>query len=321
MKKSIFNKNFFIGLIFGVIGLYWAFQDFSFSEFRSSIKNVKLVFIFSAIIALWISIWLRGIRWKYLFQYNESIKVSSLYRAQCIGYFGNNILPVRIGELLKSYILSQEYSLPNSYVFGTVVLERILDLFSLAILSIVLLIIYNLPIEIKINIIILIMIILVLALIFFFLIKYLSKKQINYRIINLFIDGISGLRIEIIFPILLTSGMMWSIYWLDVYLIQKALGLNMTYAQSLLVLILSSISLSIPSAPGMIGTFHAGVKFTMTKILDYPSVESNSFAILLHSYSYIFLTILGLYYFIKSGYNQLTIKNIMSSKYNNINEK
>ena len=60
---------------------------------------------------------------------------ASLYRAELMGYFGNNVLPLRLGELMRAYLIGREWNLSKSYVFGTIVLERILDTISVAFLS------------------------------------------------------------------------------------------------------------------------------------------------------------------------------------------
>jgi len=57
--------------------------------------------------------------------------------------------------------------------------------------------------------------------------------------------------------------------------------------------------MSIPSAPGMIGTFHLGVKYVMESLFDFPADLSTMFAIILHAYTYVVYTILGAYYFVK----------------------
>ena len=88
-------------------------------------KFLSLVLI--ATLFLWFSVWLRGMRWRYLFKLESCPSVVSLYRSEMIGYFGNNIFPLRFGEIMRAYIISKEWNLSKGYVFGTVVLERILD--------------------------------------------------------------------------------------------------------------------------------------------------------------------------------------------------
>ena len=62
--------------------------------------------------------------------------------------------------------------------------------------------------------------------------------------------------------------------------------------------------MSIPSAPGMVGTFHAAVKFTMVEILGYNSDIANTFSIILHAYGFITLTLIGAFYYLKENLDQ-----------------
>ena len=93
------------GIVISLVGIYWAFKDFNFIDFKRSIQQIDLVYFLFATIFLWGSVWLRGLRWKWLFKESSSPSVSSLYRAELIGYFGNNVLPLRLGELLRVYIV------------------------------------------------------------------------------------------------------------------------------------------------------------------------------------------------------------------------
>ena len=78
----------------------------------------------------------------------------------------------------------------------------------------------------------------------------------------------------------------------------------------MIILVISSLALSIPSAPGMIGTFHAAVKYTMVDLFAYSANDGNSFAILMHAYGYILFTSLGAYYFMKSQFHDYALDTI-----------
>ena len=130
------------GIVISLAGIYWAFKDFNFIDFKQSIQQIDSVYFLLATIFLWGSVWLRGLRWKWLFKESSSPSVSSLYRAELIGYFGNNVLPLRLGELLRTYIVGKENNFSKSFVFGTVVLERLMDMLALTFFGIILLFLY-----------------------------------------------------------------------------------------------------------------------------------------------------------------------------------
>ena len=310
-----------IGVVISLAGIYWAFKDFDFFDFKQSIQQIDFVYFLLATIFLWGSVWLRGIRWKWLFNDSASPSVASLYRAELIGYFGNNVLPLRLGEILRAYIVGKENNLPKSFVFGTVVLERLMDMFALIFFGIILLFLY--PFEegwvgdyiLKGGSVILIII---FALIIIRRFKLKSTENKILRIFNQIMDGLLSIRKKSIIPVVISSILIWSIYLLDVHLIQKAFQFNLSWTQSLAILVISSLVLSIPSAPGMIGTFHAAVKYTMVDLFAFTPNEGNSFAILMHAYGYILFTLLGAYYFLKSQFHENAIKNVLNTDSNEL---
>ena len=309
------------GIVISLAGIYWAFKDFNFIDFKQSIQQIDSVYFLLATIFLWGSVWLRGLRWKWLFKESSSPSVSSLYRAELIGYFGNNVLPLRLGELLRTYIVGKENNLSKSFVFGTVVLERLMDMLALTFFGIILLFLYPFEEEwisdylLKGGVVILI-IILTLTILSRFKPNNTDNKFPS--ILNQILDGLLSIRKQRVIPVVISSLLIWSIYLLDVYFIQRAFQFELNWTQSLTVLVISSLALSIPSAPGMIGTFHAAVKYTMVDLFAFTPNEGNSFAILMHAYGYILFTLLGAYYFLKSQFHENAIKNVLNTDSNEL---
>lgn len=306
-----------IGLLISIVGIYWAFHDFAFDQFIETIKSVRYEYVLFACILIISSVWLRAIRWKYLFKSEDGVETYSLFRYELIGYFGNNVLPLRLGELLRAYILGKRYSLSKSYVFGTIVLERILDTLALILLSIILLFIYPLTSLIKSYIYtgMILSAILVVLLIILKRMNFIDSESGFLFTISNFFQGFKNLEYNKIPILFILSIFTWSVYWLDVHLIQYAFGFGMTPADSLLLLVVSTLFMSIPSAPGMIGTFHFGVKYVMVDLFStsyaYTVSEATSFAIVLHAYGYISYTLLGAIYFARSQFHKNAISEVL----------
>ena len=53
-----------------------------------------------------------------------------------IGYFGNAIFAFRLGELLKAYSVAKGTKIKTLQAFGTVIIERLLDVIALVIIFI-----------------------------------------------------------------------------------------------------------------------------------------------------------------------------------------
>ena len=106
--NTLLDPKAIAGIAISAVGIYWAFKDFQFIEFANSIKKVNYLYLLLATLFLWVSVWFRALRWSWLFKVDSLPTIGSLYRAEMMGYFGNNVLPLRLGELMRAYIIGRE---------------------------------------------------------------------------------------------------------------------------------------------------------------------------------------------------------------------
>jgi uncharacterized protein (TIRG00374 family) len=71
--------------------------------------------------------WLRGLRWRQLTNPIRPLPRMALSRATAVGFLANNVLPLRVGEVLRTLLLARQHRLPPAAVLGTVVIERVID--------------------------------------------------------------------------------------------------------------------------------------------------------------------------------------------------
>lgn len=72
-------------------------------------------------------VWLRALRWRYLTDAIAPLPLRSLYRATAVGFLANNVFPLRLGELVRAWALARDQRIGVAPVFGTIVLERVID--------------------------------------------------------------------------------------------------------------------------------------------------------------------------------------------------
>jgi len=138
MKKFFFNfLKIGLPLGLGIFAIYYELNqltDTEKSQLFSSIKNANPIYLFiSGIIGL-ISHVSRSIRWKYTLEplgYQPQLKNS--FNAIMLSYFINIFIP-RGGEFTRSAVLYKTENVPASKSFGTVVTERLADLFCLSLI-------------------------------------------------------------------------------------------------------------------------------------------------------------------------------------------
>ena len=301
-NKFLTIKNLsklFLTIIISLFFIVYALKDFNYGTFIKSINNANYFYIYLSIFILLITIQLRAVRWHFLFK--ENINVNSLYKAQLIGYMCNNLLPLRFGEFFKSYYLEKKLKISKYKVFGTVILERFLDL--IGILFLVLIIMnttfFNKISSYYFNFILMIVLVSLLAIIFSIYIKnpkkIKSSKNIVVNILDV-IHGFSSLAFNNVLYVFIMTLLIWINYIIVVHLVQYAFSFNLDIYQSILLLLLPTLALSIPSLPGNIGTFESAVVYALSL---YGINDTIGFGFILHSISFIPYTLLGLIYFVK----------------------
>lgn len=72
-------------------------------------------------------VWLRAVRWRYLTDAIAPVPNAPLFRATAVGFLANNVFPLRMGELVRAWMLAREQRLGVAPVVGTIVLERVID--------------------------------------------------------------------------------------------------------------------------------------------------------------------------------------------------
>ena len=122
--------------ILSLAGLYIAFKGEDLDQLVSHLANVDLIFVTIACVLLLFSCIIRAYRWKLLLYPFDKVQLKSVYSATMIGYFGNAILAFRLGELLKAYSVIKGTRIKTLQAFGTVIIERLLDVIALVIIFI-----------------------------------------------------------------------------------------------------------------------------------------------------------------------------------------
>ena len=263
MNKYI---KFFIGLLISVLGLWYALRQFDWYEFINALKNVNYWYLFAVVIVQFIAMWARSLRWKWLLLPIREFPTAKLFDATMIGYFGNMVLPLRMGEVLRAYVLSNNYNVSTSKILGTLVIDRLLDLLALMVFTIFFLFntdLLNIP---QWAVILSIM----LTISMFGIMIYIGGKNpdwssikkkykvfnsnIGSRIFEIIANLISGLRVlkqtPKKFGVYGFIIVLWSLYYLSFILIVKAVDLNLTMIDIGVLYVLLTIVISSPAAPG-----------------------------------------------------------------------
>ncbi len=91
------------------------------------LRTANPAWIVVMLATVFIDVAARGARWRVLLEPIKAVPYRRVLGYTYVGYLANNILPARLGELVRSHALAQGEGLSTTTVLGTVVVERIID--------------------------------------------------------------------------------------------------------------------------------------------------------------------------------------------------
>ena len=310
ISSYFLNWRYVIGFAIGIFFLVLSFYNLDYNQIKNNIFEINYLYLFISTVFLVLTVYFRALRWKLLLKENIASKI--LFEFQFISYFGNNIFPLKFGEIIKTFLLSKNSNLSKSFIFGTVILEKFLDCIGMLMIAFIIFY-YNLH-DIK-NFKWLILIIFLLS-IFGIIVSYFYKKSKNHHsndlisIINQVIEGFSAINKSNILLSLLYTFLIWIIYIGVISLVFTSMNQPLSFEQSIVILFLTTIPFLIPSTPANIGVFELIVKSALISVLDLSPERAVVLAVILHLSTFAPYTIIGGYYFIKNYlFNDLIIKN------------
>jgi uncharacterized protein (TIRG00374 family) len=102
-------------------------------QLTSALRSVNVLLILPAIALYFIGVLTRSARWGLLLP-EHSIKTSTLFATLVVGFTVNNLLPLRMGEVARAYLLARWCQVAYGATVASLVVERVLDGLSLAVL-------------------------------------------------------------------------------------------------------------------------------------------------------------------------------------------
>ena len=313
-----------IGFAISAAGLWYAFREMNFKDLMENLSHTHMSYVFLSMIIMVISVALRAYRWQLILNPIHVFTFNPLFSSTMIGYFGNGVLPFRLGELLRAYAISRTNNITASVAFGTIILERILDLMGLA--AVMIFFAFFSPlIEWSGKILIGLVVFTIGGLVF---IIWLGKSHSNFHdkfvhwklfqtstgqkllgnIQNVFTGLTSIVKTKHSVQLVFLTLMLWVLYYICIILVVFATGLKITWVAVGIVLIATTMAITVPSAPGYVGTYHAAAVYVLVNIFGVGLTESQAFAVLIHAIGFIPLVFIGFGYFLSSSIHISDVK-------------
>lgn len=314
------------------LGLIWLFlRTIDPRETWAALRQARISLILLAVAVTIQTYLIRAWRWQVLLRPIGRARFRTAFRTTVIGFTASFLLPARVGEVLRPYLLARHDHLNAASAFATIVVERLLDmivvllLFGLSILWLgtavgrdiraagliagagslvgagVLMTLAGNPDR--------------LARVLGGLVRWLPARisQLLTGLLKTFLEGLGILRT----PGHLALAFLWSLpLWLSIalgaWLTTRAFDLTLPYVGALFVVGYLAVGVLAPT-PGGAGGFHYMYKLAMTSTFGASESGAIVAAIVLHAVSFVPITALGLFFMWQDGLTLSGLKQLRST--------
>jgi len=303
------NKKVILGILISIVLVYLSVRGINLQDVFRDLKNIQLSYVIFFILLVILMQCLRSYRWGVILQPMEKIDQFILFSVTSVGFLAIASIPARIGELARPYLISKRSSIKMSSALGTILIERVLDGFTVLAIAVIVLLLTDLPPwMIRSSIIFFLLALGMFCFIIFLILrrdaalklinKILSKLPGKFahkidELIHHFIDGFQIVtNIKFLLYLFFLSALIWLVDVLAIYMLLKAFGFNLPVMASFVVMIILIVGIAIPTAPGYIGNWHAACWLGLS-LFDVAKTEALSFAVVYHFLSMVIVVVLG----------------------------
>jgi uncharacterized protein (TIRG00374 family) len=313
------------GITISLLCLYLACRGVDLRAALSTFSTLHFLYLAPVTIVLLAAFVVRALRWRYLLLSVKVLPVHSLFASTMVGFMANNILPFRAGELVRAYSLARSEQVSVTSAVATLIVERLLDGLVISMFMVVLLFSFPLPDWlVKIN--------------DFLLILYggalvagggavwLGRRTNGIDFLSTYVPVWGRERFRQIAENF-TAGLQSfhngkQILWISIlslshwlliggyyYLLFQACDLQLSFSAALVVLVVITLGIMLPTAPGFVGTFQYFTVFALS-LFSIPKDEALGFSFVAHAAQFIPVTLVGLIYVMRQSFtfSELTVQ-------------
>lgn len=315
------------GVVIAVLCLYIFLKDVDTKSLFSELKSTNIFSLIVTCLLIILTIYLRSLRWKFMLPEIPGSSKKYLFSNVMIGFMINNIMPARIGEFARSFILWKKNRFPLVVSFGTLIIERIVDLLMFFLFFIIPVFILPqcsslIPYAFLFTGIIIFSVVCIVLYFHFqntsitIALWAISKLPEKFRDRSLKIckelattltwlksPGCACITMCLSFLTVLCYPMM-------IIILAGNSGISFGLLEGMFAQAFAAFGAAIPLAPGYVGTLHA-VMLQGLEILGMNADKARALIIKYHALNYILITVLGLYFFFRM---KLSIKEISIAK-------
>jgi uncharacterized protein (TIRG00374 family) len=304
------NKKVILGILISAILVYLSVRGINLQDILTDLAEIQISYVIIFIILVVLMQGLRSYRWGVILQPMEKIDQLALFSVTSVGFMAIAAIPARIGELARPYLISKRSSIKMSSALGTILVERVLDSFTVLTMAVVVIFFTDLPpwmIESS------ILFFLLAVAMFCFILFLILRREKALKFINIilsklpgkfankidqlihhFIDGFQIItNIKLLLYLFFLSAVIWLVDVLAIYMLLLSFGFTLPVIASFVLMIILIVGIAIPAGPGYIGNWHYACLVALS-LFGLAKADALSFAVVYHFLSMIIVLVLGI---------------------------
>jgi hypothetical protein len=283
-----------------------ALPGFQLDQLVDFILGADPTFLVAALVVYYVGFPLRGYRWSILLRgIGLRIRVRDSTEIIFISWLVNSVVPAKLGDVYRAWLLKINYPVSLSATFGTIFIERIFDLFAIVILGLgaafwsfrsglsdTVRIIMGLGV----------LVVVVLAVALFTLRNFgrrlIDRLPLPQRVVELydrFEEGVFSVDRAHLPLIGLLTGLIWTTEALRLLFVVDALGFDISLGISgaFFVALVASLLTAVPFTPAGLGIVEAGIVGLLHVVYQVPLTEATAIALVDRAISVLSVIVLG----------------------------
>lgn len=317
-KSRLHWQTLFVAVL--TAGLLWLFfRDLDVREVWAAIKRADPGLIAVGVLLTMLTYVFRAWRWQLLLAPIGQARFRTAFRTTVIGFTATFLLPARVGEVLRPYLLARQEGFKATATFATIIIERLLDLTTVLLLFALALPVAGVDVGPQIKwagVTAATAALSGLAILCLLaghperlgrwtarLARVLPARVASAaaHMVTAFAQGLAVLRS----PAQLLMAAAWSLpLWLTIavtiLVCSRAFDLTFSFSGTFLVMGALAVGVSLPT-PGGAGGFHAAYLYAVTGFFGANEDVAGAAAIVLHAVSFVPVTIVGLFFMWQDG--------------------
>jgi uncharacterized protein (TIRG00374 family) len=315
IKKIAKNWKIAAGVMLSMLFIFLAFRRVDFSQMGKAFAGADYWLLIPILALIFFSLLLRAWRWQLLLAPIQPTRMPGLFASLAVGYMANSFLPAHLGEIVRAYHACKKTGIPASAIFATIVVERLIDVFALLILMGLALAVFPFPGWAQKSGVIMLFFVAGLFALLLLMKKYrrqtltlsgrltaflpaAASKKFN-DLLEQFLNGIVALKSAGHYlTVGILSILIWVCYAFTFQLLFYAFDFvtiyHLPWTAALVALVITTISVVVPSSPGYIGSYHFLCQLSLG-LFAIPKGPALSYAFVMHAINIFPVFFLGLF--------------------------